>query len=90
MGHESVLELDVDDRDALDRMLRGLPGFEGYDARYQLYLFRRKATGSMPDAHAKIEERALYVCDNGCGGDVIEDIRAAIARLGINATARDL
>lgn len=90
MGYEYQLDLEVDDREKLDGILRSIVGFERYDAAYDLYYFRRKATGEMPDAHAKIDEQGLYLCDNGCGFAVLEDIRAALAAFAPGATLREL
>jgi hypothetical protein len=90
MGYESMLEFDVAEPNAVDQLLRGIPGFERYDPAYELYLFRRVATGSMPDAHAKIEAGGVYVCDNGCGAEVVSDIRAALSAIAPHLTVREL
>jgi hypothetical protein len=91
MGAEYMLDFEVDNRREIDGLLRDISGFEGYDPRYSLYNFRRTSTGKMPDAHAKIEENGVYVCDNGASGcAVVQDIRAAVSALAPSYTFRDL
>jgi len=90
MGHEFQLDFEVPDRSEADRVLRSVHGFEGFDEKYGLYLFRRVASGPMPDATAKIETDGIYVCDNGGASDVLDDIRAAFAAIGLRAEPRPL
>jgi hypothetical protein len=91
MGYEYMFEYEVQNRELIDGLLRGISGFEGYDPRYSLYNFRRTSTGEMPDAHAKVEETGLYVCDNGASGTaVLQDIRAAVSALAPSHTLSDL
>ena len=67
MGYEQRIRLGTPRADELDALLRSLPGFEGYDAKYGLYNFRRRGQDAMPDAHAAIEAEGIYFCDNGIG-----------------------
>ena len=90
MGYEYMLDFEVADPSELDALLRKIPGFERYDPTYELYYFRRQATGAMPDAQVKIEAHGVYACDNGCGFAVLEDIRAALASIAPAATLREL
>jgi hypothetical protein len=91
MGYEYELAFEVKNRQELDELLRRVSGFDGYDTRYELYLFRRSSIGEMPDAHAKINENGLYVCNNGANGlSVLQDIRSAVSVLVPFYTFRDL
>jgi hypothetical protein len=79
MGYEYRLDFPIGNPSDVDAALRAVAGFERYDPDYHLYYFRRQSTGAMPDAQIKIEKYGLYLCDNGCGFAVLEDIRAALA-----------
>ena len=89
MGCEYMLDFEVD-RQRADRILRAIPGFEAFDAEYDLYYFRREVVDAMPDAHAKIEKSGLYLCFNGGSHDIIREIRAAFAAIGLAAELREL
>jgi hypothetical protein len=84
-----MLDFEVD-RQRADRILRGIPGFEGFDEQYDLYYFRRDVVDALPDAHAKIERSGIYLCFNGGSHDIIPEIRAAFAAIGFNAELREL
>lgn len=90
MGCEYSLDLEVLDRELADRVLRSIPGFEGYDATCELYSFRRAAVGGMPDVWAKIEERGVWVCWNAGAHALIPEIQAALAAAGLDAELREL
>ena len=90
MGCEYMVEFDVHDPDAVTALLRGIAGFEHHDPQCDLYTYRRRATGRMPDAHAKLEPGGVYLCDNGCGDDVVRDIHAALSAVDPAATTREL
>lgn len=85
-----MLDFEVADRAEADRILRSVAGFEGFDATFELYSFRRTATGSMPDAHAKIENSGIYVCDNGGCYQVVRDVQAAFSAIGLHSEPREL
>jgi hypothetical protein len=44
----------------------------------------------MPDAYAKIEPYGIYVCDNGNAFQIVRDIQAAFAAVGLKAEPREL
>jgi hypothetical protein len=90
MGCEYSLDFEVVDRDLADRVLRSIPGFEGYDSTYQLYAFRRTAVGGMPDVWAKLEERAVWICWNAGAQAIVTEIQAALAAAGLDAELREL
>jgi hypothetical protein len=85
-----MLDFEVRDPARIDERLRGVAGFEGVDAAHQLYAFRRRSTGRMPDLFAKVEPDGVYLCDNGLGTEIIRDIRAALAELAPDADLREL
>ncbi len=78
MGYEHQIRLPRSSAFDVDSILRGMDGFEGYSPTFKQYSFRRKATGSMPDAHASIEPDGVYFCDNGCGAAVLRDLLRAL------------
>jgi hypothetical protein len=90
MGYEYRLDFEVPDRADADRVLRKVPGFEGFNPKFELYSFRRKSTGTMPDADAKIERSGIYLCDYGTGYQVVRDIQAAFSEIGLHAELREL
>jgi len=90
MGYEYMLDFEVVERGDADRVLRSVAGFEGFDPKFGLYYFRRTATGAMPDAQAAIENAGIYVCDNGVAYQVVRDIQAAFAAIGLRAEPREL
>ena len=90
MGYEYMLDLEVPDRAEADRVLRAVAGFAGYSPEFELYSFRRQATGPMPDADAKIERSGIYVCDHGVGYPVVEAILAAFSAVGLEGRLREL
>jgi hypothetical protein len=89
MGYEYRLDFEPTDQAQADQILRAIPGFESYTP-LGLYAFRRNATGAMPDAYAKIEPSGIYVCDNGNSFQIVRDIQAAFAAVGLNAEPREL
>jgi hypothetical protein len=88
MGYEYMLDFDVE-RGEADRVLRSVPGFEGFDPKFDLYYFRRTSTGEMPDGQAAIKDEGIYVCDNG-SYPVVRDIQAAFSAIGLKAEPREL
>lgn len=90
MGYEYMLDFEVTDRAQADRVLRGIAGFAGFDPKFELYSFRRTATGRMPDADAKIESSGIYICDHGGSHQFVEDIHAAFFAIGLRAQPREL
>jgi len=90
MGYEYMLDFEVSNPVEADAVLRAIDGFEGFNAEFDLYLFRRKATESMPDAHAKVETTGIYICDNGGSFEIVKDIQAAFASIGLRADLREL
>jgi hypothetical protein len=90
MGYEYRLDFEVRDRAEADRVLRNVPGFDGFNPKFELYSFRRQSTGTMPDADAKIEPSAIYICDYGPGYQVVRDIQAAFSAIGLHAELREL
>jgi hypothetical protein len=90
MGCEYMLDFEVSDRSEADAVLRTIHGFDGFDAEFELYSFRRSAAGPMADANAKIETAGIYVCDNGGSFQIAKDIQAAFAAIGLRADLREL
>jgi hypothetical protein len=90
MGYEYQLDFDVTEPSEVDAVLRTIPGFEQFSPHFALYSFRRTATGSMPDADAKIEPSGVYVCDHGGAHAILTDIQAALAARGYRVTLREL
>ncbi|MFO0565113.1 MAG: hypothetical protein U0263_05595 [Polyangiaceae bacterium] len=90
MGYERMLDCEITDASAVDRQLRAIEGFERYDSEYSLYFFRRVSTGKMPDLQAKIEATGIYVCDNGPGTPISEEIALRMAALGLGQRWREL
>jgi hypothetical protein len=83
MGYEHHLRLPSTPPLELDAILRGIRGFETYDAEFHLYMFRRLSTNAMPDAQAKLEIEGIYFCDNGSGQEILADlINALESRIG--------
>lgn len=89
MGYEYRLDFELAHGPRADSILRSIPGFESCAAN-GLYAFRRNATGAMPDAYAKIEASGIYVCDNGSAFQIVKDIQAAFAAVGLDAELREL
>jgi hypothetical protein len=90
MGYEYMLDFEVVERSEADRVLRSVAGFETFDPKLELYYFRRTAAGAMPDAKAAIQTAGIYVCDNGGAYQVVRDIQAAFAAIGLQAEPREL
>ena len=90
MGYEYMLDFEVSDRGKAEEILRRIPGFEGFNPKYELYSFRREAIGAMPDADAKIESSGIYVCSYGGSFAVVLEIQAAFATIGLRAELREL
>jgi len=90
MGYEYQLDFDVIEPSDVDVALRSIQGFERYIPEFGLYSFRRAATGSMPDADAKIESSGVYICDHGGSHQILADIQAALGSLGYRTTLREL
>lgn len=90
MGYEYQLDFDVAEPSEVDEVLRSVPGFERLSLEFGLYSFRRTATGSMPDADAKIEPSGVYVCDHGGGYEVVKDIQATLGARGYRTRLREL
>lgn len=90
MGCEYMLEIAIENPTQVDAVLRGIPGYESFDPKCQLYAFRRKATGTMPDVMAKIESRGLYLCDNGGAFEIVTEIRGALAAMGWSGELSEL
>ena len=89
MGYEYQLDFEHTNQEQADRILRAISGFETCTAG-GLYSFRRHATGAMPDAYAAIEPSGIYVCDNGGARQIVTDIQAAFAGVGLRAEPREL
>lgn len=90
MGYEYRLDFEVPDRAEADRVLRGVAGFAGFNPKYELYSFRRRSTGTMPDVDVKIEASSVYICDYGIGCEVVKDVQEAFAAIGLVAELREL
>jgi hypothetical protein len=90
MGYEYQLDFDVTEPSEVDSALRSVPGFERFNPEFELYSFRRTATGAMPDADAKIEPSGVYVCDHGGAPAILTDIQAALVARGYRVTLREL
>jgi hypothetical protein len=90
MGYEYKLDFELVNREQADLVLRGIVGFVAHDRDFELYSFRRVATGVMPDAHAKIDPSGVYVCINGGSHEILRDIQIAFAAVGLCAEPREL
>lgn len=90
MGYEYMLDFEVSNRSEADAVLRGIKGFEGFSPEFESYSFRRTATGAMPDASAKVTATGICVCDNGGSFEIVKEIQAAFAALGLAVELREL
>jgi len=90
MGYEYRLQLDLPSRAQVDKLLRGIVGFEKFSEEFELYSFRRESTGVMPDVDAKIEASGIYLCSYGGSFDLVTEIQAAFAAIGLHAELVEL
>jgi hypothetical protein len=90
MGHEYRLEFELSSHAQADRLLRGIAGFEKFSEELGLYSFRRESTGVMPDVDVKIEVSGIYLCSHGGSLELVKEIQAAFAAIGLHAELTEL
>jgi hypothetical protein len=90
MGYEYRLEFGVPSRAQADELLRGIAGFEGFSEEFQSYSFRRDSTDPMPDVTAAIEASGIYLCSYGGSMDIVKEIQAAFAAIGLRSELTEL
>ena len=90
MGHEYRLTLALPSHAETDQLLRAIPGFEKFSPQFGLYSFRRRSTGAMPDVDVAIEPSGLYLLRHGGSVEVIREIQATFAAIGLHAELEEL
>ncbi len=66
MSIEYKVIIEYKDTEPIDKFLRNLPCFTGFDKEWNSYNHREENnTGKMPNAEIKIEDEGVYLCDYG-------------------------
>ena len=75
MGIEYKLSFSSSDIQKIQRLLTLISSFSQFDPNAEIYEFRRSDNlGKMPNVFVKIESDGLYLCNNGGGEKLLEDL----------------
>jgi hypothetical protein len=75
MGIEYKLHFPLSDIRKIQRLLTLISSFSGFEPNAEMYEFRNSDNlGEMPNVFVKIESDGLYLCNNGDGKKILEDL----------------
>jgi hypothetical protein len=75
MGMEYKLSFPLSDIREIQRLLTLISSFSRFEPNAEIYEFRNSDNlGEMPNVFVKIESDGLYLCNNGDGKTILEDL----------------